>query len=110
MGPGTHIESRIRKGDVPVSIPDFASLIHDIEYLKEGMSQYKADDNMRDNIIKADPLWTGFANVVRAAFILKDLSRLMKGSPVDNAKYYRLKKMAKDKGLIHKDMDFADDL
>lgn len=71
FGPGTHVEDRIYRGDKPINLFDRAAMIHDVEYFNG--NQFKADNNMWQNIAKQGYLYQPIANIIRMGFLLKDI-------------------------------------
>lgn len=71
----------------PTTTLDKASLIHDIEYLKD--DQFKADNNMWINIVKENPLLIPIANATRAAFLVKDVIGYKTEQDLESYKYLK---------------------
>lgn len=103
-GPGTHIISRIENQVKPRNFIDEASLIHDIEYMKKN-NQFNADNNMWLNLVRRHSWMYPLANLVRIAFIAKDISGL-KANDYENDDVYNY---LKDKAFRPYKMKFKDD-
>ena len=71
MGPGTKIATRVMNKVRPTNAFDAASLIHDVEYLKE--NQFEADNNMYLNINRQSLLNIPVSNYIRTSFLVKDI-------------------------------------
>lgn len=93
MGPGTHVISNVFTNKQPVNTFDKASMIHDVEYVKPG-NQWSADNNMWLNLVKEAPYLLPVHNLVRAAFLVKDLFGYH--PPTDQALYDYTKEKVKN--------------
>ncbi len=62
MGPGTHINQRIERGDIPLSRHDALALIHDLDYL----ASYSIEDLMKADV----------AAISKSSFDLQGLSMI----------------------------------
>ncbi len=51
-GPGTHVLTRIERGDQPINDIDAAALVHDLEYIRDN-SRIHADAHMALNMLRA---------------------------------------------------------
>lgn len=91
MGPGTHIVTNLQEGIQPTTTMDRAAMIHDIEYVKPN-NQWRADNNMWLNSVKEQPYLLPLHNMVRAAFLAKDLVGYK--TKTDDKLYSVLKKKA----------------
>lgn len=100
-GPGTHVLERLNNNRRPTNDLDYASLIHDIEYMNPNITKKQADDNMINNLKK-----TKHPMVALGASVLLKLFNKMGSKENDKEKYLLAKNMALNKGYINKHMSF----
>ena len=93
-GPGTHVLTRILRGDEPINYIDAAALIHDIEYTGN-VPQQTADTTMERNIAKYNGTMSAFA--IDLIFKIKDIFGY---SPPRNPKIYHYMKRVCSKLLV----------
>lgn len=104
MGPGTHVLTNLVNNTLPTTIFDKASMIHDVEYVKPG-NQWRADNNMWLNLVKEAPYLMPIHNMIRAAFLVKDLGGY---KPETSEALYSLSKSKVQEGYGLNHMTFAD--
>lgn len=104
MGPGTHVITKLVEQEQPTTVFDKASMIHDVEYVKPG-NQWRADNNMWLNLVKEAPYLMPIHNMIRAAFLIKDLGGY---APNTNEELYSLGKSKVQEGYDRGHMTFAD--
>jgi len=104
-GPGTLVEQRIYNKHKPVSGLDKASLVHDLEYIRD-KTRTHADNHMATTLFKEYPLNPQIASLSRGAFYIDQLLNGNKRMGNDIAKYDQLSKIAVQEKLI--DLDYLD--
>lgn len=104
MGPGTHVLTNLVDKIQPTTVFDKASMIHDVEYVKPG-NQWRADNNMWLNSVKEAPYLLPIHNMIRAAFLVKDLAGY---KPTTSEELYKLSKSKLQEGYDQGHMTFAD--
>jgi hypothetical protein len=70
------------------------------------MTQFQADNNMWLNLVKKDITNLPLATLMRAGFLIKDMTRIMKNNKTDKEKYKRMKEKAIQRRLIDPEMSF----
>jgi hypothetical protein len=69
-GPGTHLNTRINRGDIPINKIDAAALIHDMEYVRDS-NRVHADEHMTQSLGNGTYLSSG--NLFKKIFALDSI-------------------------------------
>lgn len=101
-GPGTHVIERLTKGYKPTTDLDYASLIHDIEYMDPRLTKEQADKNMVENLKR-----NGHYILSPTIKYTMKLFNRFGGKENDQNKYNIARELAESRGYIHKNMKFV---